>query len=602
MLAQIPALRAVATETPHTTNSGIKTKLEKAKFNLSKLKDKIESSLLESENGSWPSCDEHFKNAVDLITTCYGERQDSPQSPNPMCIAVLEDYLCALLETDILMLGRETLAIKRLTNKALREINTTKKTVVPDEQVQFSVTEIAVKKTLLYIKNQFLPAKPILPPQESLVEKIKKKGLAAYTYISQTIEEHPTITGVAGFVVVAGGLYWIYYQFSSDSGSNSGGKPPKNPPAKEDPLRPNGTIDVVTGVPSQGDGVSCGYHSTANAFAFAQELTKATEKKGKKLTFAEILEVLKSMAWPSKAEIQGTDKAAFVKIHTDEIESLTEQLNTKHKLKADQIKRIRTLLRTPNLKSYEVEAKIAQEVFGNKTDDSFQDILTAAKRINALHVTLGTEDSGWIDGSAIPAFARLIGQRKLTPNVEMAHYDLTAPYFWDAYETGQQAGSTASVENTMLKILTDAQTLLGAIKDKKVDPTELNSLIKGLKNPKTCVYDQETLTQVLAAKLTLADILALQQAVGNEPSQFLKFLNVIHHGIPLILNWRKPGHWICNIIVPDISTSPIKAKGFVVDSGGSSIPFGFTTLLNRLITQKPLTAEEEDTLKKIFAE
>lgn len=572
MLAQVPALRAVATETPHTTNSGIKTKLEKAKFNLSKLKDKIESSLLESENGSWPSCDEHFKNAVDLITTCYGELQDSSQSPNPICIAVLEDYLCALLETDIHMLARETQAIKRLTNKALREINTTKKTVVPDEQVQFSVTEIAVKKTLLYIKNQFLPAKPILPPQESLVEKIKKKGLAAYTYISQTIEEHPTITGVAGFVVIAGSLYWISTKFSSESGGHGGGKPPKDPP-----VTLNANVDPKEiAAARQQDGKSCGYHSAENGLHVAKELlTQYLINKNKLPSPDEIKQFMERTTWPSKEQIQDVDKTLFTTILAEDIKALAEKL--KH------------------LPSNTEEEQALKKDLQIRHDGMVQ----------ALNGT------GWIDGDTITRFIDFLLINHATGKLKTLKFaddieDL--PFYWNVIEAGKHLGVPGQYERS-LEVLESAKKVCHFLSLQEPREEGIQALQKIIRKFRSSSFPKEPSKEIIAEDaagkklLSLADLTDVKDL--PDPTKIptiFKILRAFYAGKTIILSWRDAGHWTCGVAHLLEASSPPKIRGYTIDSSGPHMPSTFKQFLNVLATTKPIPQGDIDAIEEIFAE
>ena len=628
LCALTPLLTAEPTSSPEQSTQTTTATLQEAQKTiraLASIKEAIESTLLESENGLWPRSDELFKAAAQLIISCYSQKQSLNSLHARVYIATLEDYVGSLLQQEPHLLACATPTVKKLTNKALREITTATKTPLIDptpEAVAATETfERTIKKTILFIKSQFLPPEPILPRDETLIEKIKKKGRSAYNYMAETIEENPFTSGVVVAIVVCGTLYWVKAKYfsPSESGIRSGNKTKQtgSKPPPETPLDPNVTLESIA-APHQGDGKSCGYHSAENALAFAKALAAEKKIKGRQLSAQEIEEILRKMVWPTKQTIQTEDKAAFLKADYEKINALKAGLGSRNITDA-QRKEITKIRNKAGKTLDQQRAEITEKVFAGSAPTDLKQILELARQIDQLEIL--TNHGGWIEGEALRKFVAYLQEKDvLTKEITFQDTDEDHGFHWDLYEVGTASDAHGSIENTMRKIFDDTQNLLKQIESGAINVADLQSILTGLKNKRTGEYHQSTLKTTIAGSLKLEDVLAIKevlpsQTLGKDRKPigyrnspvFFRFLSSFHQGFPLILNWHQPGHWTCNIVIPALPASgtsatpaQLKAKGFVVDSYGTSQPPQFKNLLNFLIQKKPLSPDEVTTLQSVF--
>ena len=135
LCALTPLLTAEPTSSPEQSTQTTTATLQEAQKTiraLASIKEAIESTLLESENGLWPRSDELFKAAAQLIISCYSQKQSLNSLHARVYIATLEDYVGSLLQQEPHLLACATPTVKKLTNKALREITTATNTPLID--------------------------------------------------------------------------------------------------------------------------------------------------------------------------------------------------------------------------------------------------------------------------------------------------------------------------------------------------------------------------------------------------------------------------------------------------------------------------------------
>ena len=209
LLALTPTLtRTAQTEPTELAETELKKHVpaEKTIRNLIGLKEALESNLLESEDGVWPCSDELFRKTAQLIISCYKLKQTIHSMQARIYIATLEDYVSALVQQPAHRLSRSTIIVKKLTDKALAEIAVATKTPLLHADEQTTVATLAFEKnittTILFIKNQFLPSKPIVPKHETMLEKAQRTGRKAYNYVAETVQEYPFASGVVATVVL----------------------------------------------------------------------------------------------------------------------------------------------------------------------------------------------------------------------------------------------------------------------------------------------------------------------------------------------------------------------------------------------------------------
>lgn len=598
---------------------------QKAIRSLANIKQSIEASILESEDGLWPNSNNLFTSTAQLIISCYKQKPSLNSLHARIYFAVLEDYLNSLSEQEPHRLAKNTPIVKQLTNKALREIANAKKTILKDlpseQEAPITALEVAIRKTIISIKTEFLPYEAILPRKETVLEKIKKNTRAAYFYVEETVEENPFISGVLCTVAICATIYWVNKKYFShkqtnlpDRGSRDLDNYPSSKKPAEPPANPNVKCESISS-PSQRDGKSCGYHSAENARAFAQAVASKAKGMGRKLTSQEVEEVLSTMTWPTRETIQNTDKAAFLAAEQQQINQRKAQLGS-FSVTDEQRKKITEFRKIAGKTSKQQESEIVSKIFGGTRPENLDDILKLAREIDQLEII--TNGGGWLDGEGVKKFVTHLG----TNGLSFQDTDEEHGFHWDLYEVAASGEGTASIERTMMNTLVNTQKFLAALNEENISVDNLKSFLNAQKtnpNPITGVleYDQDTLRLEIIDGLSLADLLAIKEVLPstntgsdgkvigyrNAPL-FFKFLQAFHKGFPLILNWRQPGHWTCNIVIPNLSTdskTPIKAKGFVVDSYGSSQPREFKNFLNFLVDKKPLSQEEITLLQKVFS-
>ena len=605
--------------TQSDTRAPLKKDTPKALRYLTTIKEKIEASLIESEDCLWPNGNKTYRQAMLHVLRCSNYRQEHPSPATNQCAALLEDYVLALSRLSTELLEQNNVQVDGCTKKTLLALNA----AIKDANEAEVIFQSEVANLVTFIKNDFLPPSPIYPKKTPLMQRTR-------SYAKSFIEEHKTACKVAAaaIVLICAWALWRKYKApttlpqessSTSSTASTGTKTTPTPPVQT----PTKVIECPA-VPRQNGGTQCGYHSSCNSKHAVKKLKEARDKKGSKLTQEEIIALMRSLTTDlTDAQTQALlDEAKKTLGHdnlsTNETIAILEDANLpatarieerRSAFRADvnrQMGEHRVLLQTARAQLAAQEAltkalRDGKEAYDSEPLEAEKNRLATA--IKAHEDTIGAlqknlNEGACLDGNGVLAFVRF----NETQNPSGIEYDTCNEELGIAWQQCEISNSPTPER------LAAARRILKKLKEDPTLAQKLKEAATALKSNGQWPEQPQNITLASGIRLNeIQELVDITQSKERWPTE-LKLINWFQQGYTLVLNWldhaghQHPGsvgHWTAKVIAADA----VKPHAFHLDSFGFAPSASFNNLLAMIVDPTNLFTDDDiQKLKSVIPE